>query len=191
MSRNYSHRDFKNDAFHPVALGLGQVVLAWNDLLVSCSGLFGAIINIPNRLIPNNIWYAVASDRDQMEILRRLGSSVALGLTIPPKIRAEIKWILKHATDLINLRNELVHSPFVNSNGSIGPLHLGVHRKALTFERRDVLQECTWFFESAIILRNYVDNLEEALTRPDYTLPERPQLLERPNHKNQRSQESR
>jgi hypothetical protein len=192
LPRDYSRRDFNNDAFQPVASGLGRVALSWNDLLVSLSGLFASIFatnfKIQNQLIPNTIWHNISSDRDQIRILEALASSRAFGIVVPKELRNQIQWVAKRAQILLDVRNDLLHSPFVSSDGFVTALHLGSHRRALKYDpnadqSNDVLDDCEWFYSAAIIVRNWTDHIDEALRYPDHTLPVRPQWRDRPNRR--------
>lgn len=180
MSRNYEHREFTDVAFQELALGLGRVALSWNDFHISLSGLFSSILKIPNRLIADRIWYAVKSDRSQREMLRALNSSPAIGLNLTKVVRSEIDWILGRADALENLRNDLLHSPFVNSSGEIASLHSGANSRAMSLEGKNLLAECKWFYETAILLRDHADKIDDALIRPGGALPKRPRPPERP-----------
>ncbi len=185
MHRNSKHRDFKDRAFQKLALALGRVALSWNDLHISLSSLLSVILRIPNRLITDTIWYAVKSDRGQRDVLKALNSSQAIGLNLSKEARAEISWILSRATAIEDLRNDLLHSPFVNSFGNIRPLHLGVHNRAIGLETKNLLAECHWFYTTATMLRDHADKIDEALSRPNATLLKRPKLPDRPSPKKQ------
>lgn len=184
MGRDYSHRNFKDKTFQPLALGLGQAALAWNDLLISLSGLFGTILKIPNQLIPNTVWYTVTSDRDQIKVLRNLAASKAIGVDIPKGIREEIDWVCGKAINLVDVRNDLLHSPFTNSFGALSPLHLGVHPRAIKYtDNHEVMTDCDWFYGAATKLRDRADCLDDALTDPNYVLPDKPEWTKRPSRK--------
>jgi len=191
MSKKFSHRNFKSKEFQPLAIGLGRTALALNDLLISMSGLLCPILNIPNLHTGSIIWNSIKSDRDQISLIQGLAESQALGLNLPKKIRKEIIWLCERASGLLDVRNDLLHSPFVNSAGKLGPFHLGTHKRALKLDGKDVVAECTWFFKRATMLRDYAESLEMVLTRADSTLPKRPILPDRPNRKNQSPRERR
>jgi len=183
MSRDYSHRDFKSKSFQPIAIGMGQTALAWNDLLASLCALFSKVIPMSNLLIANTIWGNISSDRDQIKILRQIAASPLIGINVPQKIRDEIEWITKRALSIIDVRNDLLHSPFVIYKGHVSPLHLGAHQRALKYDKtRDVKEDMAWFYDAVTKLRNHADDVEDAMRNPDYTLPGRPEWLERPNH---------
>lgn len=185
MARKLPHRNFKNKAFKPLAIGLGRTALALNDLLLSMSGLLGPILRIPNLLIAGLIWHSIKSDRDQINLIKNLAESPAQGLAISSKIRPEIIWLCERASNLLDVRNDLLHTPFTNTGGKLGSLHLGTHQRGLKLEGKNATAECAWFYKRAMMLRDYAESLEMALTRAGYTLPKRPTLPDRPNYKNQ------
>ncbi len=188
MARKLPHRNFKSKAFKPLAVGLGRTALALNDLIISMSGILGSILRIPNRLIASVIWHSIKSDRDQINLIKNLAESPALGIEIHPKIRPEIIWLCERASNLLDVRNDLLHSPFVNAGGKPVSLHLGTHQRALRFEGKDAIAECAWFYKRAVMLRDYAENLQTALTRAGSSLPKRPILPDRPIYKNQSPQ---
>lgn len=184
MTRNNAHRDFKADAFESLARGLGLVALSYNDLLISLSGLFNATMKIQNQLITDTIWHVIRSDRDQVNLIASLAASKASGISIPQNIRVEMKWATDRTNELIDARNDLLHSPFVSSGGR-PPIsfHLGTHQRALKFDGKDVIRECEWFYTAATVTRDWVEHLEIALTEKSYTLPQRPPWAVRPSSK--------
>lgn len=188
MAKKLPYRNFKNKKFQPLAIGLGRTALSLNDLLISISGLLGPILKIPNLFTAGLIWHSIKSDRDQISLIKSLAESQALRLNIPSKIRKEIIWLCDRTSGLLDVRNDLLHSPFVNSAGKLAPFHLGSHQRALKLDGKDVVAECTWFFKRATMLRDYAESLEMVLTRADSTLPKRPLLPDRPNRKNQSRQ---
>lgn len=182
MERDYSRRDFTKSEFEELAISLGRVTLTWNDLLVSVSGLFATITKIPNQLIPNTVFFTVKSDRDQINILKRLAVSPAIGIEIPEDIREQITWVCGRCQNLIDVRNDLLHTPFGINSGNVFSYHLGAHERAMKYATKyEALEDCAWFFQAAIILRDWSDSLDDALTHRDYTLPNRPEWQDRPS----------
>lgn len=175
----YDHRDFRDKTFQPIATALGEVTLAWNDLHLSLSGLFWAILQIPNGLTPGAIWHSIKSDRVQRDMLGALAESHALGHALSPNARKEITWLIKQAKSIEDLRNDLLHSPFMKSGELIFPYHGGLHTRAKKLTGKDILKEARWFYETTIALRDYAEEIEEALRRPQIAWPQRPTLPNR------------
>ena len=103
MSRNLN---FRSKIFKPYAKALGEATLAWNDLHMVLSSLFGAVSRIPNRVATDAMWNSLKADRVQREMLESLVKLNAINYNIPKKLKTEIEWVLKETTALENLRNE-------------------------------------------------------------------------------------
>lgn len=182
MAQNLEHRDFYNPAFDKLARELGRVTLAWNDLHVSLSGLFAAILKIPNRMTPGAIWDAIKVDRTQRDILTSLSQTNALGHRLPEKAKADIKFLMSELNTLQEYRNNLIHSPYLLSGSDVVVYHGGTHVRALSLAKRDLMKECTSVYASIMMLRNFASELEEAIQDHRSTWPQRPLSL-----RNQRS----
>ncbi len=177
MSRNL---DFRTETFQPYTKALGEAALAWNDLHMVLSSLFGAATRIPNKIAPDAMWNALKSDRAQREMLEALIGLNAISYNINTKLRDEIEWVLKQTTNLEELRNNLLHSPVLDEKGVVFAwYHLG-NRRAAGLAGKDVLFEARYFYESAIILREYTEKLIRVLQQePSFSLPGRPSLPNR------------
>lgn len=177
MAENLNHRDFHNPAFDKIALELGRVTLAWNDLHVSLSGLFSAILKIPNRLTPGAIWDAIKVDRSQREILLSLSQTNALGHRLPEEAKADIKFLVSQVNRLQEYRNNLIHSPFRLSGSEVIVYHGGTHARGIGISGRDLLKECAVVYQSTMTFRNFASELEEAIQGLRSTWPQRPHSL--------------
>lgn len=107
-----------------------------------------------------------------------------INYNIPQKLKAEINWVLKHATNLEDSRNDLLHSPvFKNGPTDIFAWHHLGNKRAKKLEGKDILKEAIWFYDSVIVLRDYTEILIGALSQirspPGATLPKRPSLPNR------------
>jgi len=177
MSRNL---DFRSETFQPYAKSLGEAALAWNDLHMVLSSLFRVASRIPNKIAPDAMWNALKSDRAQRDILTALIELNAISYNINKKLRDEIEYVLKETTNLEELRNNLLHSPVLDEKGIVFAwYHLG-NRRAKGLAGKDVLFEARYFYDSAIILREYTEKLIRVLEQePGYSLPGRPSLPNR------------
>jgi hypothetical protein len=178
MSRNL---DFKSETFRPYAQALGEATMAWNDFHMVLSCLFGVATRIPNKLAPDAMWNALKSDRAQREMLEALVGLNVINYKIWQRLRAEIEWVLKQATKLEDLRNNLLHSPaLMDEFGEVFAWHHLGHKRAKHFAGKDVLQEAKYFYDTVIVLREYTETLIENLNlAPDGLLPGRPSLPNR------------
>jgi len=181
------HRDFKQPEFQEYTRALGEMVLAWNDLHLELSGLFGTIIGIHNKIIPSAMWNAVNSDRSQRELISAVTNlnENTLGLNIPDHVRKETRFILKRATALEDFRNDALHAPIVSGqDGEIIPFSgMGNKRARKLSSKNDTLKDIHIFYEEVIILRDYVFHITDAMrhTRP---WPDRPKMPNRERPKN-------
>lgn len=177
MSRNL---DFRIKIFQPYTKALGELSLAWNDFHMVLSSLFWASTRIPNGMVPNAMWNSLKSDRAQREMLEALIDLKVLGHNIPKSLRIEIKWVLKQAVSLEDLRNDALHSPLlVSDDGSVFAWHQLGNKRAKKLADKDLLKECGWFYDTIIILREYTEILADNLRWPQKPLPGRPQLPNR------------
>ena len=172
MSRNL---DFRTETFQPYAKALGEVALAWNDFNMVLSSVFGTVLKIPNLMVGDAIWHSLKSDRAQRDILRAVINLEVLGHDIPKNIRCEFKWVLDKADSLEEARNNALHSPLLSDQGSVFAWHQLGHQRAKKLADKDLLKEFGWLYDTAIILRQYVELLEDAL-RHSEPLPKRPLL---------------
>ena len=176
MSRNL---DFRNETFQPYAKALGEVALAWNDFNMVLSSVFGTALKIPNLMVADALWNSLKSDRAQRDMLRALIYLEVMGHNIPTNIRCEVKWVLDKADSLEEARNNALHSPLLSDQGSVFAWHQLGNQRAKKLADKDLLKEFGWFYDTAIILRQYTELLGDAIRHPTEPLPERPSLPNR------------
>jgi hypothetical protein len=95
------HENFKETAFEPYALAIGQLTLAWNDLHERLANLFWGIMGggFPDRAL--GIWNSANFDRARREMLK-----AAARATTPreadeyPKMLEDIKWYVTRRKSL-------------------------------------------------------------------------------------------
>jgi hypothetical protein len=99
---------------------------------------------------------------------------------MPANIRAEVKWVLKNATNLEEVRNNALHSLLLNSHdGTVFSWHQLGNKRAEKLANKDLLKEFGWFYDTIIVLREYAEILSDAIGRPNESLPGRPSLPNR------------
>jgi hypothetical protein len=181
MAPHSRNLNFRDASFKPYTTALGELALAWNDLHETLASLFWHMLPISNGLIPFAVWHSSKSDRAQRDMIRSLNDLRALGHDIPDPVRTEIRWLLGRIESLEDLRNDALHSPLLLSGDDVSPAHQLGHQRAKKFADKDLLFEFTWFYESAIALREYAAELSWHLSRPTRppSLPERPTLPNR------------
>jgi hypothetical protein len=180
MSRNI---DFRTKVFEPYAQSLGEIALIWNDFHMTLATLFWAASKIPNGLTPNAIWNSLKSDRAQREILESVVDLRVIGHNLADNLRCEIKWVLSETNKLEDLRNNALHSPFLNSDDeTVFAWHqLGNKRAVSLAKKNNLLKELRWFYDATLVLREYTESLSEAIRNPTKPVPRRPLLPNRGN----------
>lgn len=173
-------RNYAAEKFDTFARSLGRVTLAWNSLHTELFGIFWAASGYANGLIPGTIWNAIKVDRAQRDILKDFTKSKALGISLSKEVRREINWILDKANDLENVRNDFIHTTFAIDRDGPFALHLGQHKRGLSFNGRDPQAEADWIFELTMLLSIHAQRLSEVIRRPEEALPKRPSLPVRP-----------
>ncbi|MBO6781989.1 MAG: hypothetical protein JJ899_01735 [Alphaproteobacteria bacterium] len=172
--------DFRSDTFRPYATAIGEMALAWNDLHETLKGLFWASSGIPNGIIAYSIWYSSKSDRAQRDMLRALAATKALGNAIPHNIKPEIIWLVGQVDKLEDFRNDVLHSPFLISDGeTVSPSWQSGHRRAKKLADKNLLKEIDWFYDASLVIRDYAWELDRAIRVHPEPLPKRPKLRNR------------
>lgn len=176
-------RDFRDEAFKPVAKAIGQMTLAWNDLHQTLGVLFWVVSNVANALMPFAVWHSSKSDRGQRDMLRALIDLDAVGYDLNSKNREEVRWILGQVNTLEDLRNDAIHSPMLNAPdrpGGVGVMaHEFGHQRAKKLANKDLVREFNWFYDSVVVLNNYAADIAWSLTPRSAPFPERPQMPSR------------
>lgn len=176
MSGKDLRRDYNRAEFDGFAKAIGRATLAWNDLHVSIGSIFWALTKIPNGIVPGAIWHSLKSDRAQRDMTLELAMLDAMGHDIKDDLRNDIKWLLDRTTSLEDMRNNIIHSPFIFYNGEITSFHLCQHKRALKLHGRDLSAYCEYFYESVTILRDYAERLEKTIRGLEKAAAPRPQL---------------
>jgi hypothetical protein len=176
VSRNYNFRD---DKFLELSQAIGALALVWNDLGVALSSLFHAATKIPNRLATDAVWNSIKSDRAQREMINALIKLEVLGYNLDSRLRTEVLWCLKKIENLEDLRNNAVHSPVLfTDEGVVAWHHLG-NPRAKGLANKDLVHEFNWFYDSAVVLRQYCEYLTDCVHFARKVDIERPALPNR------------
>jgi hypothetical protein len=178
MSRNI---DFRTNVFQPYSQSLGELALIWNDFHMTLATLFWTVSKIPNGLTPNAIWNSLKSDRAQRDILESIVDLRVIGHNLADDLRSEIKWVLSETNKLEDLRNNALHSPFLNSDdGTVFAWHQLGNKRAINLAKKsNLLKELRWFYDATLILREYTELLSETIRYPTQPIPQRPSLPNR------------
>jgi hypothetical protein len=169
--------DFRDNSFNRHSKALGELALVWNDLHMTLSSIFWTVTRIPNGLIANAIWNSIKSDRAQRDMIDAIVSLDAIGQIVKGPLRRELKWILKETSNLEEIRNNALHSPFLkNHDGSISSWHHLGNKRAKNIANKDVILEFTKFYDRAVALRDYAEAVRECIGREHIELPSRPVL---------------
>ena len=174
MSRDVN---FREERFHELAQATGELAFVWNDLGMVLSDLFHALTRIPNGLAADAVWNSIPSDKSQRKMIKSLAKLEALGYDLKSELKAEIIWCLKEIGNLELLRNSAIHSPvYEDHKGAIVAWYELGHPRATDLANRDLLKEFGWFYDAAVVLRQYCEQLSDAVRRPHEPLPTRPDL---------------
>lgn len=177
---------YTDRAFLPYATALGQLALAWNGLHESLAFLFCSIMGggYVNQFLA--IWHALKQDRAQREILLSALEG-HMNPTPPAQLLDDIKWLCGRADVLEDARNDALHSPlWAQMRGPehavVGPMvGLGHVRAQKLLTRGDLLKEFRWCRNAAILLADFVSEIDAALVgHPLGTWPQRPAWPARP-----------
>ncbi len=174
--------DFRDDRFRAYATGIGEVILAWNDLHETLSSLFWVTLGIPNGLIPAAVWYSSKSDLAQRDMLEAALKVKAIGHPLETRdtFRKEIIWLVSEINKIADKRNDFVHSPVIllSTNEPTPAHHLG-HKRAKKLSKKNLVGQASWFYDATIICRDYAADLNKSIGDRNTTLPERPKLPNR------------
>jgi hypothetical protein len=133
------------------------------------------------------IWHSLKNDLAQREMLQAAAKdSFGYDSPLRAKVYNEIKWINKRAKDVEEARNRALHSPlwgFDKRKPAVAPVTGLGHRSAQKLsETKELLIEFRWCRDAALVLTDYVKDMDEVLSRDPLPLtvwPDRPSLPNR------------
>ncbi len=191
---------FNERAFKPYVTGIGQFVLAWNDLHERLGVLFWTLMGIRKANRAMGIWNASYLDRPKREILKAAICTIDEDQQARhPKLIDDGLWLLKHTENLEDTRNNIVHSPLfllretplalvANIKTGVVPNEMFGNTRAARLSQKDLLAEYLWARDFALTLRDFAVFVDTALTEAATPWPDRPQLPNREQRKNRRNQ---
>jgi hypothetical protein len=204
---------FTSREFHPYALALGQVTLAWNDLQDTMGSMFWTLLEPPGdsdalwwrTTAPLMAWHSVRSDRTQREMLRAVIEALRPGALTPdmwrrPELFASGKWLLDHVERLEEDRNNALHSPLISrfdfktrTYGKEIMAGFGLmNPRALKLDKKgNLLGEFRYCRDVAMALADFAHAMDTALLEPERPWPGTPELPTRgpkTTHPNRRRQ---
>ena len=172
-------------AFRPYAIALGQIALAWNGFHGTLAVFYCTIMGggFANQHLA--VWHAIRNDRAQRAILLAAArDSFGYDSDLGKTVTAEIKWINSQADTIEDGRDNALHSPLwarpatgqkpiVSAVTGLGH----VRAKKLAASKRGLLAEFRWCRDAALVLTDYVADMDDVLTgRSQKSLPQRPRL---------------
>jgi hypothetical protein len=117
MTKERPTRDFRlptneetKAAFERYTLAVGKVVHAWNYLHEKLGQLF-VVLSGSDRNIALAIWYSTFNDRAQRLMLRAAVIASGANRWPNPSAKDDMIWLLDHADDLAEQRNNAIHTP--------------------------------------------------------------------------------
>jgi len=162
---------FTDKSFNPIALALGQLTLAWNDLQLTFSALFCGVMGGKDLGLFLGVWGCIKSDRHQRDALleaTRLYKPLDEFDRRATTFYEEIKWVVDNANRLEDTRNDVLHSPLwgVRAENKIvvNPLATLGNKRARKLRDKNLLEEFRHFRDTASVLRNYGSHLEMVLS---------------------------
>lgn len=182
---------FSSREYRPYALAIGQLSLAWNDLHESVCVLFNSIASITDNEKTQAAFQAVDSDRIKRKMLKAVFSQLEPDeIRLNPRAIDDIKWVCGQIDALEEGRNNAVHGPLHSFiYGRIFDLPEGIqpndvygNTRAAKLRNKNLLTEYRYVRDAAIVLRDFIDAMEDSwrwLDRRPSTWPERPQLPNR------------
>ena len=93
------------------------------------------------------------------------------------ELRDEILWSLTEVMKLEELRNNVIHSPILEkSDKSVESWHHLGNKRAKQLERKNLIREMRWFYDTAIVLRQRIEYLTTCLRGNKNPIFPRPRL---------------
>jgi hypothetical protein len=167
--------------FRPYAIGIGNVVLAWNRLQDTLAILFWWFSGRRSDMVMLKIWHSSNNDRAQRALLRALIESIPESeFAGRVNARADIIWLLGRADHFSDGRNDAIHSPysFNYEKLQIGIESRTLNPKAQKLAGKNLLAEFETYAKRADEMYKFVMQVYQAIIFSEHpTWPERPQSL--------------
>jgi len=145
------------------------------------------------------VWHALKNDAAQRAILLAAAKdSFGYDSPLGAKLFAEIEWINGQARRVEDTRDDALHSPlwgYAQRETPVVPVtglgHVRAKKLAEAHAKRGLFNEFRWCRDAALVLTDYVKEIDELLSSdplPLLSLPDRPSL---PNRGQTKSDSSR
>ncbi|HEY2533549.1 MAG TPA: hypothetical protein VGJ20_37410 [Xanthobacteraceae bacterium] len=195
--RPYESVSYSHPVFRPYTEALGQVALAWNGFHSAMALLFCTVMGggIANQHLA--VWHALKNDRAQRDIPQAAAKeSFGFESDIGRKVFEEIRWLNGQATRIEDARDDALHSPLFGyaRDGRDPPVvpmtglgHIRAQKLLEADVKRGLLTEFRWCRDAALVLTDYIRDIDELLSFDPlrlYSWPDRPALPNRGQTKN-------
>jgi hypothetical protein len=177
---------FQDEAWNHYAIAIGQAVLAWNDLHGWLACLLQSVLyprQGEHQWHLTEIWNAMTQDRAARQMLRA-ATNFHFRSGIGCDQHEKIMWLLGQVDKLEDARNDIIHTRLIrDESGRVVVCSEGTRRAANLASKPDLLAEIHWCRDTAIVLRNYVLDIDRGLESVHGTLPSKPSLPNRRQRK--------
>lgn len=171
-------------AFAPYALEIGHLARSWNQLQENLCLIFTRVVRADNTNIGQAIWYALASDRTQRDILKAACNAFgAIDTRNRSTALDDIDWLLAKVNEVADQRNAAVHLPFMVGRDTatkemvIMPHYFSNNRFSRKLkDRDDVLKELFYYRVKSDYLKDYAIAIWFALAMSERQWPSKPSL---------------
>jgi hypothetical protein len=168
-------------AFEEYCLAVGKVCHAWNYFHEKLGQLF-ARFSSDDAQAALKIWYSKFQDRWQRSELRKAVDAVKIWPN--PTARDDVIWLLDHADQLAEDRNNAIHAPccvYVGGRGAggslMGPAFFNGNPRARNLKGKKIIAEFDWCEQYTEQLTRFALQIEPAFAFPhNYPWPQRPAL---------------
>jgi hypothetical protein len=174
------------EAWSELALEIGFLVIEWNNLQEHLLLIFQHCLtgSAPDDDRAQAVWHSIQSDRTQREALRAVLKVWTNKTKFSDEAQIELDWLIVEANKLADMRNSVIHAPFIpfvsSTTSSLVPNHMLGNPKAKKLKAaQDLLKEIIWYREKAKTLSDYAIDLFVHLASSKTPLPGRPQLPHR------------
>jgi hypothetical protein len=168
----------------PYFLALGKVAHSWNHLHEELGKIFCAVTQL-DLSVGMAAWHGLRSDRGQRQMLEAAIKGAAESedwVEEHPGALEGVIWLINRVNCLSGDRNNAIHAPCHALPGledfEIKPITFFGNRLARKLQGKDILQEFSWYEQTADILRRHATDVRFALDA-QVAWPERPALPKR------------
>jgi hypothetical protein len=184
MAKLPDHADFDaaSAAFEAYFMALGRVAHEWNHMQEELGKVFCVVSGLDNSM-GMALWHALKSDRSQRDLLDAAARTATLDeawAEMFPNAEQGVLWLVKQVNILAERRNDAIHAPCSIVPGEpdleIFAVSFFSNPRAKNLRGKDILQEFSWYEQSAGTLRRHARELQAALADARLPWPERPQL---------------